>query len=219
MFEETITPEVVSNETKLESITNPIVKRALQLEIESLSQFEDMGIFLKDVKDSIKEVESATEKQVSTAYQAHKSAKEFQNKYIKPLKEAEKIGKQKMKEFYEKSYINDAFKKIESGSDIDAKLNDIDAKITDADSKSEIDKLQIERDTIILSEVEVPDFPKIKGIVLTDSYSIVVNDITKIPAEYMMVNEKAIKAVIKATAGAIKIPGINFAKTKTVSIR
>lgn len=54
--------------------------------------------------------------------------------------------------------------------------------------------------------------PKTKGTTMRESWKAVVTDPDKVPREYLIVNEKALDALAKATKGSMKIPGVEFRK-------
>lgn len=63
------------------------------------------------------------------------------------------------------------------------------------------------------------DIPKVKGISTSDVYKWRIVDESKIPREYLIVNEKLINQMIKTTNGSFVIPGIEVYKEKQVSVK
>jgi hypothetical protein len=61
--------------------------------------------------------------------------------------------------------------------------------------------------------------PKVKGISSQDTYKWKIIDESKIPREYLQVNEKLINQIIKQTNGSFEIPGIEIYKEKSVRVK
>lgn len=78
---------------------------------------------------------------------------------------------------------------------------------------------QIVNEEIVVPEVPVPDeVPKVEGISYREDIDFEIEDESLIPREFLMVNEKAIRAFVKATKGSQKIPGVRIF-TKTILVR
>lgn len=60
---------------------------------------------------------------------------------------------------------------------------------------------------------------KVKGISSSDVYKWEVIDESKIPREYLQVNEKLINQIIKQTNGSFEIPGIKITKEKSIRVK
>lgn len=61
--------------------------------------------------------------------------------------------------------------------------------------------------------------PEVKGISSQDVYKWEVIDESKIPREYLQVNEKLINQIIKQTNGSFEIPGIKITKEKSIRVK
>jgi len=63
------------------------------------------------------------------------------------------------------------------------------------------------------------DTLKVKGVSSSDVYKWRIINEDKIPKQYMMVNDKAINAIIKQTNGRFKIEGIEIYKEKSIRVK
>lgn len=90
------------------------------------------------------------------------------------------------------------------------------AVIYNAEAKAH--DLSLRASTVVAQQVATPEPPKIKGYSTRTEWYAVVIDFNALPNEYKIVsvNDDALKAIAKATQGAITIPGVEF-KSRTVS--
>lgn len=60
---------------------------------------------------------------------------------------------------------------------------------------------------------------KVAGISNTSKWVAKVVDISKVPRKYMLVDQKTLDAIAKASKDLIKIPGVEFVEEKNMSVR
>lgn len=217
--EEVLTPEVVDeNDDKLDKLSTPLVQKIKNLAIETFNDAESMINLIKQVKISANTIKAETEDQVALANKSHKAACDFRNKYLNPLIDAEKAGKEMISNFFITEGKKMALSNIENDQEVKQKLAEIDGAMAFADA-DESKMLEIEKDLIILSEVEIKEMPKISGLSFKKEYQVEVINKKDIPLEYMEPNIKALNKVVNATNGEIKIPGTKVKPKPTVSIR
>ena len=70
-----------------------------------------------------------------------------------------------------------------------------------------------------LAQATVTVMPKSKGTAMRELWSAVVVDPSLVPREYLIVNQKALDALARATKGSVTIPGVKFEKTFVNSTR
>jgi len=70
-----------------------------------------------------------------------------------------------------------------------------------------------------LAQATVSVMPKSKGTAMRELWSAVVVDPSLVPREYLIVNQKALDALARATKGSVTIPGVKFEKTFVNSTR
>lgn len=76
-------------------------------------------------------------------------------------------------------------------------------------------------------EPEIPEPPtavvepeeKLDGVSFVENWTYEVEDISKVPAEYMVLDEKKVRGIVKAMKGDTNIPGIHVYAEKTVRAR
>ena len=65
----------------------------------------------------------------------------------------------------------------------------------------------------------VPDVARVKGVSSRTVWKFRILDETKIPRDYLLVNEQAIRAVVARTNGKIQIPGVEVYADQQVAVR
>ena len=70
-----------------------------------------------------------------------------------------------------------------------------------------------------LAQATVTVMPKSKGTAMRELWSAVVVDPSLVPREYLIINQKALDALARATKGSVTIPGVKFEKTFVNSTR
>ena len=65
----------------------------------------------------------------------------------------------------------------------------------------------------VVESATVTAMPKVAGTSMREVWHAVVVDITKIPREYLIVDQSMLDRVATATKGAVPIPGVRFEKT------
>lgn len=76
-----------------------------------------------------------------------------------------------------------------------------------------------EAESIVAPVVQVAEPEKVKGASTSKTWKARVVDISIIPREYLVVNQKALDALARATKGAINIKGVEFYWESNLSIR
>jgi hypothetical protein len=71
----------------------------------------------------------------------------------------------------------------------------------------------------VMAKSEVTVMPKIAGTAMRETWKATVIDESKVPREYLMVNQAALDAVAKAAKGKVVIPGVKFEKVYINSTR
>lgn len=94
-------------------------------------------------------------------------------------------------------------------------------KAIKADEKGDTDKAEELRDQAEDVKVAAPIMPsnigKVSGITYKTTWKFKVVDVNKIPREYLIPDEKAIREVVEATKGKLEIEGIEIYSEKSVA--
>lgn len=217
-------------ENKLGRQVSLIEQKAESVIVESDDGFAYAGELTKQVKQMQEKVTNYWEPMRKSTYDAYKSVTDHKKEMLDPLAAAEKILKKKMgaytlqKERERREREEELRRQAEA--EVDRKLEEA------AKAESEGDMLGAE---MAMTEAEVmenvattavikPEAPVMKGVSTQKTWKITKIDPVTVPThvqgvEIRPVDEKAVLRLIKATKGAIQIPGITFEEDVTVSIR
>jgi hypothetical protein len=184
-------------------IVSPVVQFVRNFTIRTGEDLGKAGTYLIAIKERKAHIEEKLGTPKKKAYEAYKATCDVYNECMKPLDNAESEMKRKMAVYQEQ--------KQKEAQEAQAKLE---VKAVKAEEKGKFDKAEEIRSTV----VQV-DAPKVDGISYTTVWKYEITDEKAIPREYLMVNEKAISGVVKATKGSLSIPGVRIFSTKQVSAR
>lgn len=203
---------------------------ALRMVVASDEDFARAGEASKEVKRMQKKVTEYWEPLRVSAKKTYDDVLARKKEMISPLESAEKILKGKMV-----AYTNEQNRKRREREETMRKLAqaEVERKLEEA-SRAEAagDAVGAE---YAMAEAEVMDdvaksgkvgavMPKAAGISTSKAWKITSIDIAQVPVEIAgaiirPVDEKAVMALIKATKGSIKIPGIVYEETTNISVR
>lgn len=218
-------------ENKLGRQVSLIEQKAESVVVDSDDGFAYAGELTKQVKQMQAKVTDYWEPMRKTTYEAYKSVTDHKKEMLDPLASAEKILKKKMGAYTLHKEKERREREEELRRQAEAEMN---RKLEEAaKAESEGDALGAE---MAMTEAEVmenvattavikPEAPvAMKGVCTTKTWKITKVDPTTVPThvqgvEIRPVDEKAVLRLIKATKGAIKIPGITYEEDVTVSVR
>ena len=217
-------------ENKLGRQVSLIEQKAESVVVDSDDGFAYAGELTKQVKQMQAKVTDYWEPMRETTYEAYKSVTDHKKEMLDPLASAEKILKKKMGAYTLQKEKERREREEELRRQAEAEMN---RKLEEAaKAESEGDALGAE---MAMTEAEVmenvattavikPEAPTMKGVSTTKTWKITKVDPTTVPThvqgvEIRPVDEKAVLRLIKATKGAIKIPGITYEEDVSVSVR
>lgn len=203
---------------------------ALRMVVASDEDFARAGEALREVKRMQKKVTEYWEPLRLSAKKNYDVVLAHKKEMMSPLESAEKIIKSK-----ETAYADEQKRKQREREETMRKLAqaEVERKLEEA-SRAEAagDAVGAE---YAMAEAEVLDdvakngkvgaaMPKAEGISTSKAWKITSIDISQVPVEIAgaiirPVDEKAVIALIKATKGSIKIPGIVYEETTNISVR
>lgn len=203
---------------------------ALRMVVASDEDFAQAGEASKEVKRMQKKVTEYWEPLRVSAKKTYDDVLARKKEMISPLESAEKILKGKMA-----AYTNEQKRKRREREEAMRRFAqaEVERKLEEA-SRAEAagDAVGAE---YAMAEAEVMDdvakggkigaaMPKAAGVSTSKAWKITSIDISQVPVEIAgaiirPVDEKAVMALIKATKGSIKIPGIVYEETTNISIR
>lgn len=94
--------------------------------------------------------------------------------------------------------------------------NDEAAETTSTEAIAKYESNEANAKIEVNAELKKVDEMKVKGV--TYRWGFELEDITKVPLEYLVLNEVLVRKLIVASSGAMKIPGIKNIKTESLTI-
>ena len=217
-------------ERRLGMQVTAIEKQAGALVVADDDGFAAAGAIARDVKATQKKVEEYWEPMRSSTYAAYKAVTDHKNEMIKPLKNAEKIIKQKMSDYQttqkKKQAEAEARLREMARQEMERKLREAAEAESNGDlfgaeyAKTEAKVMEAVASTAATARQQI----KVDGIAQSVGWRIRSIDLSKLPCEFMgtvirPADEKAIMRLIKASGGSIEIPGVKYEETVNLSVR
>lgn len=204
-------------------LISPLVNQVSQLKIQTNDDYEMGCSLLQMIATRKKQVEDVFDPIVSKAYAAHKEAVGQKKKFMDPLLAAEFAVKGKVSQYHTEQERLRREKEDREREALKAenekKAMEEAAALTAAGEK-ELADIVIQNAIEETPVVVVPStVPKQEGISSRKDWDFRITNEMLIPREYLMVNEKAIRAVVKAQKSLTKIPGVEVFSKDTVSVR
>lgn len=195
------------------------VKKTATTELVVMDQhtFEVAGVFLTTLKSKMKQVTEFFADSKKKASEAHKAICANESALLNPLKDAEMQIKQKMGKYLaceeEKRRAEEERQRKEA-----EKMMALAAEATACGDDSMAEEATMEA---ALQSVKVAYAPKAAGISSRKTWKFRIVDKTKVPAEFMIVNEAAISGFCRSFKDkpTIEIPGIEFYSENVISAR
>ena len=223
-----------AEESKLGKEVSLIEQRAEAVVVASVADFEDAGLFLKQIKQAQKQVKDYWEPLRVSAKKSYDEVLAHRKEMIEPLEKAEKIenyyGLEQPvsgRELYERGLAQEEAMRRLAQAEIDRHLNEA------AEAEANGDAVGAE---YAMAEAEMMEgvsiaggvqhqTPKVKGISQSKTWEICESecDWSKVPVsligiELRPVDKAAVLRLIKMSKGQVEIPGIKFRETYTTSV-
>lgn len=217
-------------EEALSREVSTVEAEALRMVVANDEDFAAAGEATKSVKKMQKKVTEYWEPLRVSAKKTYDDVLARKKEMISPLESAEKILKGKMA-----AYADEQARKRREREEAMRRLAqaEVDRKLAEAaEAEAAGDAVGME---YAMAEAEVMDdvaksgkigavAPKAAGVSTSKAWKITSIDISQVPTEIAgaiirPVDEKAVMALIKATKGSIKIPGIVYEETVNISVR
>jgi len=200
--------------------TMTLENKAKQLVVKTNEDFEIAGTLLKMVKGLRKQVGNTFDPIIKANYDAHKKAIEKKKEAEAPIIHAENMIKPKMA-----SYMQEIERKrLEEQRRLEAEAR----KKAEEEALAEAERLESEGamdevDAILDEPLEVApivmqdDRPKVEGVSVRQNWKFVIEDESKIPDEYKIIDERKIGAVVRALKDKANIAGVKVYCEKTIA--
>ena len=204
-----------AEESKLGKEVSLIEQRAEAVVVASGADFEDAGLFLKQIKQAQKQVKDYWEPLRVSAKKSYDEVLNRRKEMIEPLEKAEKIVKTKVNEYsaeqeHKRREQEEAMRRL-AQAEIDRHLNEA------AEAEANGDAVGAE---YAMAEAEMMEGVSIAGGIQHQTPEC---DWSKVPVsligiELRPVDKAAVLRLIKMSKGQVEIPGIKFRETYTTSV-
>ncbi|MBR6102598.1 MAG: hypothetical protein IKP95_09230 [Ruminococcus sp.] len=221
---------MAKEETELSTKVSGIEFEAESIVVNSPESFEEAGNLLKQVKKMAKNVVEFFKPMKEQAHKAHAAICERENEMKKPLTKAEKVLKESMGRFaeeQERKRREEAERaRLEAERLAKEKLAEAIAADENGDAEASamamLDAEYAERSAS--QPVVLTPQTKVEGISTKKDYEIVSIDEDKVPCDVngmviRPVDKAAVLRLIKASKGKIKIEGVTYRETVSLSVR
>ncbi len=192
------------------------VARANALTITNNDEYLAADQFAVGLKALEKEVDLGYDEHITAAFQAHKSLVAKKKKYAEPIEEARKIVKGKMIAWAtEQEVIRQAEEtRLRAEAQKSAETEAL-ARAAAMESAGQSEEAQaIISEPVVAAPVRLAaSVPKASTTTRT-VWDYEITDKSKIPADYLMVDNVKLGGVVRATKGAINIPGVRVFSRK-----
>jgi len=213
---EQVNVEVIRSEVE------PVVMNAASMNVTSAEEYNVASNFLKTIKGAQSKVTAFFAPMKQKAHEAHKAITMQEAAMLKPLQDAENSLKRNMLTFYaeqERIRIN-AQRKLQAAADEAARKER--ERLEREASKLKTPELREQRmeqaASVIAPVVTVASVaPVVSGQSIRKTWTAKVVDVSLVPREWMVVNEKALDSFAKATKGAVKVPGVEFVEVASLA--
>lgn len=172
----------------------------------SFSAANDMIGRLQTIRKEVVERFAGPKKK---AAEAHKAVCELEKSFLSPVDEKIRLLKNATTNWY-------AAEQKRIAAEEERKRKDAEALAALSAEAEESGETALAAEAVVAAALEqatVTVMPKCAGTSMREVWKAVVEDIAKIPREYLIVNQAMLDKVAQATKGAISIPGVRFEKT------
>ena len=149
------------------------------------------------------------------AAEAHKAVCELEKSFLAPVDEKIRLLKTSTTNWYAAEQRRIAAEEERKRKEAE----ELAALSAEAESTGDTETAAEAVVAAALAEASVTAMPKVKGTAMREVWKAVVEDVTKVPREYMIVNQAMLDKMAQATKGAVPIPGVRFEKTYINSTR
>lgn len=221
---------VENTEQSLGQEVSLVERNAMSVIITNDADYEAAVEITRSVKQTQKKVKEYWEPLRASTYKAYTDVMAKKKQMTDPLDKAEKILKGKISTYAaqkerERREQEEAARRA-AQAEMDRKLAEAAAAEKAGDTfGAEMAMAEAEiMDDAAASIIVGTKAPKVDGMSTTKTWVIKNIDASKVPIDIAgvvirPVDEKAVLALIKATKGAVKIPGVEYEETVSVSIR
>ena len=224
------TGPIISNEEQdLKAETTAIQEQFNDFYVATQDDYTAAAEYLKQLKGKIAQVTDFFKPLKDAAHKAHKQVLAREKEMLSPLTDAEERVKAAMgrysDEVEQKALEQERIRAAEIKKQTEALLQT--ATELEKQGKTGEAVLAFEEAEIMdstSSAMAINDTPKVSGVSTKKDWEIIEIDMDKVPDEIngiliRPVDQKAVMRLIRASKGAVKIPGITYKETSKISVR
>lgn len=192
---------------------NDLTGQAQMLEIVDNDTYELAGKLAVEIKEWIKVVEGKFAESCDAAFKAHRAITAFRNDTLKPYQAAQEAVNAAMGDYRRQVQAKrqqeaakaqaEALRKAE-----EARKKEIEAAKAAGD-KEGAKNLKAAPLAPVVVAIKTPEPPNVKGVTVRKVWKFTVIDPLKVPRQYLVVDEVAVRKVVNALGANHGIPGIS----------
>jgi len=200
----------------------PVVMNAASMVVTNPAEYTIASDFLKTIKGAQKKVTDFFAPMKQKAHEAHKAITQQESAMLKPLQDAEATLKRNLLVFYQdqERVRIEAQRKLQAEADEAARKERERLEREAAKLKTpELREQRLEQAAAVIAPVVTVASvaPVVSGQSVRKTWTAKVVDVSLVPREWMVVNEKALDSFAKATKGAVKVPGVEFVEVASLA--
>jgi len=223
MVSETL--EIPAQAKQLIEETEIVVAQAQTFAIATMTDYQLAGEELKAIKRRMKELDDLRKSMTRPLDNAKKAVLDFFRPVSDGLSQAENLIKRAML-----GYQQEQERKRQEEEARLRKITEDEQRRRDALAEKQAEKARargneeraqeiLENVPIIPIPVVLKEQPKVKGIATREIWKFRFVNVSLLPREYMIPNEKMLLAFARATKGTIPVPGVEFYSEEIVAAR
>lgn len=200
-----------------------IVDEARQLEVHDAESCRRAGEFVVALKDRAKRIEAAFAEVIRAAHRAHKTALAERDKYLRPVREAERILSDRIGTWHaeqerrrreeQERLLREAQERAEIEREIEADILRRSGREAEA---AQVEQMPVVPESVPIVRAEVE---QLDGLSLRTRWAWRIVDESAIPREYMRPDEAKIGRAVRALGKLAKIPGVEVYEQRVVARR
>ena len=206
---------VPQSDPELSKSAKRFLSEAQDLSVTTASEYESAAEVLVKLTEREKEVEARKKELWDPLAKLTRSVQALFNPPLKVLEQAKNIVKDKMSAYaLSQRAIQVAAQQRanQEAEETREKLLEKAERAADAGNEERAYVLEARAESVQAPTVEM-DIPKVAGVQLRERWLFEVTDPDKVPREFLMVDERLIRAEVNAKEGAAKIPGVRIWST------
>lgn len=203
--------------TRLEK--NALARRdeAKTIKVTSAAKYNEAAVFVLEIKGMEKTVEELYDQHVKDAHTLHKNLTTARGKLLSPLSEARKLVESSMSAWtLEQNRIAQQKAQADAEAERQRELKEA-KKIKDAAERKEVIE-ELKATPVVAESVEIA-VPRVSGISARKVVKFKVFDARKVPRQFLIVDESAIRAYVKLHGLEAKIGGVEVYEDVQTQIR